>query len=46
MMGKECRWVGMAAQVVQIECSFNADQGGIVVLSALQIHYNYRAEVL
>jgi hypothetical protein len=37
-MGKGCRWVGMgrmAAQVVQIECMFNADQGGIVVQSAL-----------
>lgn len=35
-VGKECRWVGMAAQVVQIECLFHADQGGIVVSSALQ----------
>lgn len=43
-MGKECRWVGMAAQAVQIESSFSADQGGIVALSALQI-YNCRAEV-
>lgn len=26
-MGKECRWVGMAAQVVQIECLFQRRSG-------------------